>query len=271
MRIDGHAHGCGEYLTIEGIKETLGRNKVDVVVLVPGELDSTKTYNLKNNAAKHPNKDVLMTTNRLTKGIIGMIGAIKTIPKGNEYIFSLKQQAPNLIKQFYWTTQKQPTAIEDDYAKMQFDGVKVHQCWEGFGVEGVWFDSIAKFCIKQDLPLFAHLYSHKDIKKLIAYIKKNSTLKVIVGHNFGMEYFMMDDLHHFRNVYFDMSNAYFVSKERIQKAYEHFGSKKLLMGSDTPYGLNALEESIKLIENLNINEDEKADILGLNMKMLLKE
>ncbi len=154
MRIDGHAHGCGEYLTIEGIKETLSRNKVDAVVLVPGELGSTKTYNLKNNAAKHPNKDVLMTTNRLTKGIIGVLGVVKTIPEGNAYIYSLKQQAPDLIKQFYWTTQNQETSIEDDYANMRFDGVKVHQCWERFKVVDEWFDTVAQFCIKHDLPIF---------------------------------------------------------------------------------------------------------------------
>ncbi len=42
------------------------------------------------------------------------------------------------------------------------------------------------------------------------------------------------------------------------------------MGSDTPYGEKALEESIKLIDNLDISDDEKANILGLNMKRLLK-
>ncbi len=32
---------------------------------------------------------------------------------------------------------------------------------------------------------------------------------------------MMEDISYFENVYFDMSNAYFVSKERIKKTYGH--------------------------------------------------
>ena len=34
MRIDGHGHACGGYLTIEDIHNTLSNNNIDAVVLV---------------------------------------------------------------------------------------------------------------------------------------------------------------------------------------------------------------------------------------------
>ncbi len=50
MRIDGHGHACGAcggYLTIEDIHHTLSNNNIDVVVLVPGELNNSNTYKFK--------------------------------------------------------------------------------------------------------------------------------------------------------------------------------------------------------------------------------
>lgn len=44
MIIDGHAHACGDYLSVDRITKTLSKSGADKVVLVPGELDSDKTY-----------------------------------------------------------------------------------------------------------------------------------------------------------------------------------------------------------------------------------
>ena len=51
MRIDGHAHACGGYLTIENIHNTLSNNNTDAVVLVPGELNNSNTYKFKDDYA----------------------------------------------------------------------------------------------------------------------------------------------------------------------------------------------------------------------------
>ena len=66
------------------------------------------------------------------------------------------------------------------------------------------------------------------------------------------------------------SNSYFVSKERILLAYEKFGSSKLLLGSDSPYGLQSLEKTIYLVDKLNISSYDKDNILENNMMHLLK-
>ena len=153
---------------------------------------------------------------------------------------------------------------------MKFDVLKMHQCWEGFDISSNWFSEVIEWIIAMDMPLFIHMYSYKDIRALINVIKDKPKAKIIIAHLFGVELFINEDIKYFDNVYFDLSNAYFVSKERIMKAYKHFGNTKLFLGSDTPYGINALEKSIERIRNLDINENEKNNILGNNMKALLK-
>ena len=48
MIIDGHAHASGDFLKPENIIDNLDKSGVDKVILVPGELESTKNYSLPN-------------------------------------------------------------------------------------------------------------------------------------------------------------------------------------------------------------------------------
>ena len=67
-----------------------------------------------------------------------------------------------------------------------------------------------------------------------------------------------------KNVYFDLSNCYFVSKERFLAAYKHFGGEHFLLGSDTPYGRDALQNTIKMIEESGISQEDIERICGGN-------
>ena len=53
-------------------------------------------------------------------------------------------------------------------------------------------------------------------------------------------------------------------------AYSNFGAEHLLLGSDTPYGKNSLENTIQQISELELPQLEKERILGLNLARLLK-
>ncbi len=87
MIIDGHAHACGEYLTPDNIIRKLDSSGVDKVILVPGELDSKKTYSLPNIARLFPKRNVVKIFNYLTKLVIKMTGAVNHIPQGIDYVF----------------------------------------------------------------------------------------------------------------------------------------------------------------------------------------
>jgi hypothetical protein len=130
MIIDGHAHACGEYLSAESIQKKINLANVDKVVLVPGQLNSAKTYKLKDYTKKNPNKDVVKRTNKIIRMGITLLRVHKTIPEGNNHVYSLAKSLPENIIQFFWVTKSQINEIDAKYNDMNFQGIKLHQCWE---------------------------------------------------------------------------------------------------------------------------------------------
>lgn len=270
IRIDGHAHACGEYLTSERIVKKMADAKVDKVLLTPGQYGSKMTYPLKNLAKSNPLGDVVSKNNRTTSFIISLIGAIKEIPKGNEYVYQLKCTLPDMIKQCYWVTQQNWKDVQKDYDRMKFDAIKFHQCWEKFDFEDEFFVKTVEWASKKQMPVFVHIRDYAQIEKIIQFIKQHPDAIIIIGHLYGLELFTKEEKKYFQNIYFDLSNSYFVSQERTMLAFNHFGAEHLLMGSDTPYGKKSLENTIQQILDLKISLEDKDKILGLNMAKLLK-
>lgn len=268
--IDGHAHACGGYLTAAQIENKLTAASTDIVLLTPGQYGSKTTYGLKNLAKANPLGDVVSKNNRMTSLMISLIGAVKQIPKGNEYVYQLKCELPDRVKQCYWITQKNWTNVQKDYDRMHFDAVKFHQCWEKFDIEDEFFVKTVEWASERELPVFIHIRNLAQMKKIIQFIIQHPKAIIIIGHLYGVELFMREDKQHFENTFFDLSNFYFVSKERIMLAYNYLGAKHLLLGSDTPYGKNSLENTIQQISELELSQLEKERILGLNLARLLK-
>jgi predicted TIM-barrel fold metal-dependent hydrolase len=270
--IDGHAHACGDYLTADNIIRILDENNVDKVVLVPGELNSTKTYNLVNLAKVFPNRDVISLTNMLTKIVIPLTGAAKHIDEGNKYVYSLVQKYPDRIIQFYWAALLVPdieTMLDTRFKEWNFRGIKFHQCWESFKVHSEPFNKVAAWAARNDLPIFFHVGTKKEVKKLINYMGDHPDTTFIIGHLFGLEQYMKSGLE-FKNVYFEISAPPIISLNRLMKAIDFFGAHKTVLGSDTPYGRNNLKVNIHRVNRLPIPEEEKQLILGINMQRLLR-
>lgn len=264
MIVDAHAHACGEYVTADAIKQKLRSCGCDKVILTPGQNGSRTTYALKNKAQMHPYEDVVTKQNRSNKMMMGLLGMIRTVPKGNECVYELVKQYPESVYQNYWVTKKNVDKLDEDYKRMQFVAVKLHQCWENFSVGDAYFEKVTSWATKQNLPLFIHMYSHEEVEKMVQYKKSHPQLKLIMGHLYGAELFTKEAQTACENVYFDLSNCYFVSKERFLLAYQALGAEHFLLGSDTPYGRQALEKTMEQIKTSGIPEEDIQKICGEN-------
>lgn len=269
--IDAHAHACGDFLKPDNIVKILNENKADKVILVPGEFNSEKNYAMPNLAKHFQNKDVIGITNVLTKITIFLTGAAKQVNKGNEYVYSLTQKYPERIIQFYWVllhSLKDENGLDTVLNQWNFRGIKLHQCWEFFKIRSEKFDMVAGWAKKNNLPIFIHFYSKKEVREFIHYIKSHPDITFIIGHLYGLESYIRSGLD-FENVYFEISAPQLISLKRLQKAVDHFGAHKIVLGSDTPYGRNNLKLNIQRVHSLPISEEEKKLILGTNMQKLL--
>lgn len=272
MIIDAHAHACGDFLYGKNIIEILNNYDVDKVILVPGELESSKNYILPNLAARFPTKDVVTFTNLLTKVIIGMSGKAKQIDAGNEYVYTLTKEFPNRIIQFYWIRLSTSNALENlerDFKRYQFKGIKIHQCWESFDVSSEIFHIVAEWATSKRLPIFVHLFSNKEATRLAQYIKAHRNTVFIIGHLFALERYIAAEIDS-DNVFFEISTPALISIQRLMKAIKCFGANRVVLGSDIPYGHDNLKKNIERVKNLDIPDEEKCLILGGNMKKILE-
>ena len=104
---------------------------------------------------------------------------------------------------------------------------------------------------------------------MIAYIRNHPQTTFIIGHLFGLEDYIKADLC-VENVYFEISAPPFLSIQRVNKAISSFGARKIILGSDTPYGKENLRVNIERVKNLAISDEGKQLILGGNLQRLLK-
>ena len=271
MIIDGHAHACGDLLSTEGILRLLDGLGVDRVVLTPGQLNSDKTYIFPNMARVFPTRNVVTFFNLVTKVVVSITGAAENIDKGNEYVRSLVDECPDRIIQCYWVYLSNPDALDLLEARFQawrFGVIKLHQCWESFSVDSDGFERVAAWAMAKALPIFFHVYSKSETLKLIRYIEGHPSTKFIIGHLYGLEDYMKAKAN-LANVYFEISTPALVSTVRVRKAIDHFGAKKIILGSDTPYGRDNLKLNLQRVRALGLSEEDEAMILGRNMQRLL--
>jgi predicted TIM-barrel fold metal-dependent hydrolase len=271
MIIDGHGHACGDYLSTERILRLLDAVGVDKVVLTPGELNSDKTYTFPNMARVFPSWDVVPFFNLVTKFTVSFTRAAKHIEKGNEYVRSLVDECPDRIIQCYWVYLSNPGVLdllEARFEAWSFGIIKLHQCWESFTIDSDGFGRVAAWATDKDLPIFFHVYSKNETLKLIRYIEKHPSTKFIIGHLYGLEHYMKAEAN-LANVYFEISTPALVSTVRVRKAIDHFGAKRIILGSDTPYGRDNLKLNLQRVRALGLSDEEERMILGRNMQRLL--
>jgi predicted TIM-barrel fold metal-dependent hydrolase len=271
MIIDAHAHACGPFLKAENLIRVLDENRVDLVLLTPGQKDLEKEYNLPDLGKMFPNRDVVAITNAMTRLVTKLNGTLGQIEEGNANVYKLAQRCPDRIAQFYWATLNRPGILEQmerDYAAYQFKGIKLHQCWENFSIRSVAFEGIADFATSLRLPIFIHMGSRLEVRTLIEYIRRSPKTIFIIGHLFGMEEYIRSGLT-FQNVYFEISSPSIISLVRLEQAIACFGAQRIVMGSDIPYGKDNLRRNIQRVQALGISTEEKELILGQNILKIL--
>jgi predicted TIM-barrel fold metal-dependent hydrolase len=106
------------------------------------------------------------------------------------------------------------------------------------------------------------------LARLIDFIRRHPHIRIIVAHLFGLELYIQSGLS-FENVYFEISSPQLVSLQRLKVALHHFGARRIVLGSDTPYGKDNLHLNLERVRALPISDEEKALILGGNTQELL--
>lgn len=272
MIIDGHAHASGDLLTPDSIVRTLDRAGVDKVILVPGETGKSANYCLPDIARLLPKRNVTKAFNILTKAIVmHLSNASQQLAEANAYVHRLHQQVPERVIQFYLVSDAEVNTAQELEVRWDgwgFRGLKIHQCWYRIPVDSALFRAAASWAESKGLPVFIHLGTDKEVRKLIAYKERHPRLKIIVGHLFGLEMLLRSKIP-LSNLWVDISTYQVTSDRRVLQAIEGLGAERVVFGSDSPYGKDNIVRNIERVRRLPISQLEKDRILGLNLQELL--
>lgn len=270
MRIDAHAHASGALYHYEAIHSYLLKNKLDKIVLCPGEDGSTKTRGLPMVSNIIKSDKVGLVFNKIIKTVIKITKVGEHLDKGNRNLGELCKQYPQRLLQAYWINPLDSDCIkkmEKQYETHPFCMVKTHQCWHNFDVLDPSVIHILKWVEEKKLPFFIHLKDKEQSRRFIKLVNWFPKVNFIVAHMIG--YTLIAKGKRYNNVYFDISAPFMIPFKTLQEAVKEVGSKRLLLGSDTPYGKkNILENEIRL-QKLALKSEERRDICGENMAKLL--
>ncbi len=264
MRIDAHGHACGEYVTADRLVTKLSENRLDQVVLFPGETGSSKIQKV----GDHKHKEVLYFSNVIGTFCAKFMDFSRKIDVGNAHVYRMRQEAPDRIVQYYWVTPRYVHKLEQDFQEMQFAGIKLHQCIDYFGIHSDFLGEVLDFAELHNLPILIHLYGRKDASNLIDAIKERD-VTVTIAHLFHGKVFEARWQEIESRISFDLANYYLLNKSTAMRAINTFGCGKLILGADNPYGANCIEKTLDLVASLPVTESDKAKILGENMQKIL--
>jgi len=263
--IDAHAHAAREYSTAESIRGMARQYSIENIVLCPSpknNLDLKEPPNFP--FLRSPSSIYLL--NRMLRMAYR---SFKDFGDGNQYVYELKNEVPNIVVQFLWVNPLDPQHIENleqNVRKYGVKGLKLHQAWNPFMIDAKEFNQVVEIARAKKLPIFIHLYSKNETQKLLRFIGNNQDVTFIVAHMLGLDTFN-EKRHHFPNLYFDTSGSERVRGEDILEAINLFGHEHVIFGSDTPYA--KIGDQIRKIEFLHLTDNVKEHIFRQNAKRIL--
>jgi predicted TIM-barrel fold metal-dependent hydrolase len=267
--IDGHAHACGMFFSKESVLEYLNDNNIERIVLSAGEPDSRKIYHLPYLAKVFQSPKLIYAFNVITAMVVSASKMADRIDEGNEKAASMAQECPERILNTYWVNPADADCIrkmEDFRKNHSFCMIKMHQCWTEFDMNDAGVVKVIEWAEENGTPVFIHLKSKIQVKKFISFIKEYPGVTFILAHLIGIDEF---DRTVGGNVYFDISCPLIHSVKMLKRAFDNFGAKRILLGSDAPYGSDNMALAIRQMQEAGMNDCEIELVCSENIRKIL--
>jgi predicted TIM-barrel fold metal-dependent hydrolase len=265
LLIDAHAHAAGEYSTAESIGITAKELGIEKVVLCTAPKNNLQIGRPPNIPGFKTPDSVFLLNRMLRLGYRFM----SDNGDGNQYVSKLRESLPDMVVPFLWVDplDRQHLAdLEQNLRNYQAKGIKLHQAWDPFAIDGPEFSHVVDVAKCYGLPVFIHLYSSRETWKLRRFVAHNPGVTFIIAHMLGASLFK-EDRRGLDNVYFDTSGSERIRGSDIAEAVRLFGSEHVIFGSDTPYG--QIRDQIAKIERLRLPDEAKEQIFRRNMQNIL--
>jgi len=265
MVIDGHAHAARDYSTAESISRVATQYKLDKIVLCTSPKNILDLRDPPNISFMNTPSSIFFLNRMLRMAYRSM----KDNGDGNKYVHELKRELPDTVVQFLWVNPLEPlhlSRLEQKIREYEVKGIKLHQAWDPFAIDGAEFSRLVDVTKSHGLPIFIHLFSKSETWKLLQFIRWNRDQAFIIAHLLGLD-ILKEGRGHLENVYFDTSGSHRIRGRDILQAISLFGYDHVVFGSDMPYA--RIGDQIDRIQRLDLSDNVVEHIFSLNLKNLL--
>ena len=213
----------------------------------------------------------LMKVSKIDKAIIFRYFYDKPTIFSNRYISSVIEQFPNQYVGFAWINPNEKTAtkeLKESITKWKLKGIKLHLEMHPTPLEKL--RKIFNIAEKYTIPICIHLGNDFNQIKILS---QEYNVKLIIAH-LGTGVYCLDinrlkkaiELAKNKNVFLETSgNTY----PLVNYALKALNPTKLIMGSDFPHEHPLV--SVKIIELLNLSDQNKDLILQKNISQILEK
>lgn len=241
-----------------------------MVVLCAGEPDSDKNYAYPMLSRIFKGQRLAYAFNKIIRTIVRIKHTSEYIDEQNEKVSEMQKQMPDKIINAYWVNPLEVDCIdkmERFYSANSFKMLKLHQGWTPFDIRSCESIDIILWATKKKMPIFIHLFSDEQVSGFIEVTNKFIDTTFIVGHMIGFT--SMSDKLKNPNVYFDMSAPQLYSETILKRAIHKAGYEKLILGSDSPYGIDNIAKNLERLKKLLLTENQIRSICGENLMRIL--
>jgi predicted TIM-barrel fold metal-dependent hydrolase len=272
MIIDGHAHAAGKFADADKLVEALDELGVDKVALCPGLRNNTRVGPLPNVPISAVKQHPLYSRCFIHPGIRFSYNFVfRDRGDGNEFVYSFVQRHPDRVVQVYWADPRKAGfmgKMESDFGKWHFKAIKLHQACTPFKIDSPEVDQIVEFAGSNRLPVFIHLWSGSEARRMIAVMKEHPDTSFVILHLIGIEV-LVSHAGIFHNAHYDISPYSYLSEKRIRMAIDAFGAERIVFGSDTPFDGDSQRRVMERVRNMDLSDIQKEQILGGNLARIL--
>ena len=272
MMIDAHAHMCGKLLTQAGVEQYLEQNGIDRIILCGGEPGSRRNYPYPLLSEYVGEERAVGLINGMIKRVIGGSGLATRFDEENMRVWELAGQLPGKVYNAYWANPLEEDCLEKAmafYREKGFFVLKLHQCWTDFDIRCEMCGRLFGWAGQQKIPVFLHLGDKRQAIRFLDVANRNPGTTFVVAHLLwaglmagGLEY---------ENVCFDLSSPQLYSMAALRRAWACYGERRLIVGSDMPYGLHNLSAVLKRLDGLGLSGRQRQMLCGENILRLLAE
>jgi hypothetical protein len=272
MIIDGHAHSGGEFFAPESLVRKLDELGVDKVLLSPGPVNASAVWPIPDLTPVLKERRLNYAGNKLIQAAAKLVPERFSLQAGNAHVSLLAGRAPGRVLRSHWVDTSSEDFAQDCerfYDAAPFAALKLHLAFQRFSLGSPGMSRLAEFAATRRLPVFVHIYDGGDAEALLKLAREHRCAVFIIGHLLGLDVFERERPAVPENVFFDISPPNLLPLPFVLRALRSFGAGRLVLGSDTPYGLDNLKKAVERVRALPISASDQELILGRNLADLL--